>query len=145
MKTQEAYEAVRDVTKTIRGKLTVWADREERILNEEDIYLEYPENPDEIQKREELLMILKKLEQAIEQMEYLQKPIRGRGVLKRNDRGRFELDGFELSSGACIEILVQDIDWDDHPKWVKTTVEHDDDYYTTYRHMRLDGLMARHR
>ena len=145
MKTQKALEKTQRVVRVIRQELTVQDYRDERLLNEEDIYLDDPESPEELQKREELLEVLRKLEQVCEQMEYLQKPIRGRGVAKQNDQGRFEVDGRELTSGACIEILVQDEDWDDYPKWQKTIVEHDGDYYTTYRHLRLDGLMVRYR
>ena len=100
-------------------------------------------DPDEQQLHSELHGVLNYLETACELLSYYDRPVTATGKLYRNENGRFELQGHELTSGEAVELLVYDPDWDKAPRWVRTRIEHDTDYYAVYQHMSLEGKMAR--
>ncbi len=51
------------------------------------------------------------------------------GQIHQNERGRFEIDDYELTSGDCIEVLIYD-GQDNTVKWIDTRIEHNgSDYY----------------
>lgn len=66
------------------------------------------------------------------------KEIKNTGNLYKNQRGRYELNGTELTCGDRIELYVVG-------KWVKTRIEHDNnDYYAVgHRDVNLNGIRAR--
>ena len=50
------------------------------------------------------------------------------GQIHLNERGRFEIDNVELTSGDCIQVLIYD-GVEDTEKWIDTRVEHNGDSY----------------
>ncbi|MFD1428490.1 DUF488 family protein, N3 subclade [Kroppenstedtia sanguinis] len=87
------------------------------------------------------------LEETLTRWKYLQKPVVAEGFLRKNERGRYEIDDrFEFTSGQSIEVLISDPDFDE-TAWVKTRVEHNgQDYYLVgYDEIPMAGLMARER
>lgn len=88
---------------------------------------------------DELQQLLNKLDDVYHTLNYLSRPIKIDGVLHKNSNGRYEVNGYELSSGKGIEYLATD-DWhmrcndnDDYvstPYWKSSRIEHDGkDYY----------------
>lgn len=78
------------------------------------------------------------------EIEYLKLPVAFDGFLVKNNRGRYELNNFELTSGCGLEIKIYD-DFDECKKWVKTRVEHDgaDYYFVGYKDYSVSGRRAR--
>ncbi|SGO61961.1 Uncharacterised protein [Mycobacterium tuberculosis] len=104
-------------------------------------------SPEQRLEYEQLLGIGTRLEEALTRWKYLQKPVVAEGFLRKNERGRYEIDDrFEFTSGQSIEVLVSDPNFDE-TTWVKTRVEHNgQDYYLVgYEEIPMDGLMARER
>lgn len=67
------------------------------------------------------------------------------GILKKNDSGRYELDGtYEFTSGYPIEFYYA-APVSDKNMWVKTSIEHDgiDYYLVKFKHVQLQGLQVR--
>lgn len=50
------------------------------------------------------------------------------GQIHKNERGRFEIDNYELTSGDCIEVLIYD-GLDNTTKWIDTRIEQNGDTY----------------
>lgn len=88
---------------------------------------------------DELYRILSKLDDVSHTLKYLDRPIKVEGALHKNENGRYEVQGIELSSGCGLEYLSLD---DRHcrynendeyvptPYWVTSRIEHDGkDYY----------------
>ena len=102
--------------------------------------LEYDKSDaDELFLLDELQLILSKIDNVSQTLNYLEKPIKVEGKLHKNSNGRYEVKGIELSSGYGIEYLTTD-DWhmryDDNdnyvttPYWKSSRIEHDGtDYY----------------
>lgn len=101
-------------------------------------------SPEQRFEYEQLLGIGAKLEEALTRWQYLQKSVVAEGFLRKNENGRYEIDGREFTSGESIEVLISDPDFDE-TTWVKSRVEHNgEDYYLVgYEGVPMDGLMAR--
>lgn len=106
--------------------------------------LEKENTPDGIQLYEELYQIMKHLEAASRDMDYLKQPIKYDGILKRNERDRYVLNDKELTSGCGIEVLIED-GYYDSPYWYASSIEHNGtDYYLVGKNgLELQGLRAR--
>lgn len=107
-------------------------------MNEIGEQIEKPKNPDEAMKYDFVIRTLDKLDDISRDVSYLQKPVRFRGVLYRNSRGRFEIPEYEWTSGRGIEVLIENA-------WIHSRVEHDGkDYYIVgYSSVPMDGLKVR--
>lgn len=103
-------------------------------------------SPEQRFEYEQLLGIGAKLEEALTRWQYLQKSVVAEGFLRKNENGRYEIDGREFTSGESIEVLISDPDFDE-TTWVKSRVEHNgEDYYLVgYEGVPMGGLMARQR
>lgn len=144
--TVQAYKLLDKVKKEIGRNLMPYSFGGTGMLDADEVVLENEHDPDEIQRRNSLYSILGKLEDVWLEMEFLDRPVQDVGVLRRNDNQRYELNGFELTSGCAIEILVEDPDGHEPSYWARTSIEHDGiDYFAVYGRRRLDGLQARMR
>lgn len=78
------------------------------------------------------------------EIEYLKLPVRSDGFLVKNNRGRYELNDFELTSGCALEIKIYD-DFHECEKWVKTRLEHNgtDYYFVGYKDYSVSNRHAR--
>lgn len=102
-----------------------------------DDYEEATDNPDQLQLLDEYLTILNKLEDVKIRIRNLNEPVRAEGFLKKKSNGRYELEGYELTSGCFIEYLCTDsdryYDCDNDiykPYWVASSIEHNgSDYF----------------
>lgn len=103
-------------------------------------------SPEQLFEYEQLLGIGANLEEALTRWKYLQKPVVAEGFLRKNENGRYEIEGREFTSGESIEVLISDPGFDE-TAWVKSRVEHNgQDYYLVgYEKIPMDGLMARQR
>ncbi len=50
------------------------------------------------------------------------------GQIHLNEKGRFEIDTYELTSGDCVEVLIYD-GQDNKTKWIDTRIEYDGERY----------------
>ena len=104
---------------------------------------------------DEFRSILDKLSDVSHNLKYLQLPIKSEGVLHKNNNGRYEFNGIELSSGYPLEYLATD-DWhmryNDNgdyvmtPYWRHGRIEHNgNDYYIvgSDKDTNLEGLRVR--
>jgi hypothetical protein len=91
----------------------------------------------------EIREMLKKLLYVSNELAYLNRPIVKDGKLHKNERGRYELGGYEFTCGYGIEILVKDDNWKEI--WVLSRIEQNGtDYYAVdYKNMCLQGVRAR--
>lgn len=104
------------------------------------------DDPDDMQCWNELTNASKLLLKAVDDLNYLQRPIAGTSRLHLNASGRYEDDFNEYTSGSCIEFLLADNC--STPCWVRSRVEVDDDgkyYIVGYRGLKMDGLETRTR
>lgn len=103
-------------------------------------------SPEQHFEFEQLLGIGERLEEALARWNYLQKPVVAEGFLRKNENGRYEIEGREFTSGESVEVLISDPDFDE-TTWVRTRVEHNgENYYLVgYEEVPMDGLMARQR
>ena len=111
-------------------------------------------DPNELMLVDELRSMLTKLEEVSHTINYLNAPVTKTGTLRRNETGRFEVDGLELQSGMGIEYLASD-DWHSRydendnyvpaPYWCASRIEHNgDDYYIVgTQNIKLEGLSVR--
>lgn len=102
-------------------------------------------DPEQLLLLDELRLIMEKLDEANRRIEYLNKPVKYKGKLCRNNSGKYELEnGHHYSCGSVIEVFISD-DWHDAPYWARSRVEHDGkDYYLVgHKDMSLEGLPAR--
>lgn len=96
-------------------------------------------------KRDQYLSLLRQLEDISSEVNYLNKPISIEGRLYKNTDGRYAFpNGDYLTSGNTVELLCQD-EYDTY--WVKTTIEHSEDYYALDlgKEVSLEGMTARMR
>lgn len=101
------------------------------------------ESAEELLLVDEFRSVMNKLDEASSTIEYLNKPIRKKGVLSKGCNGRYFYDGRELTCGCCIEALVL---VDDVWKWMTTRMEHDGrDYYLVGYKGNINGLCVRER
>ena len=102
------------------------------------------DDPDDIQRWNELTNASKLLLKAVDDLNYLQRPIAGTSRLHLNASGRYENDFNEYTSGSGIEFLLADNC--STPCWVRSRVEVDGDgkyYIVGYRGLNMDGLETR--
>ena len=89
----------------------------------------------------ELTNASKLLLKAVDDLNYLHRPIAGTSRLHLNASGRYEDDFNEYTSGSGIEFLLADNC--STPCWVRSRVEVDDDgkyYIVGYRGLNMDGF-----
>ena len=104
------------------------------------------DDPDDMQCWNELANTSNLLLKAVDDMNYLHRPIAGTSRLRLNTSARYEDDFNEYTSGSSIEFLLADNC--STPCWVRSRVEVDDDgkyYIVGYRGLNMDGLEARTR
>lgn len=104
------------------------------------------DDPDDMQCWNELANTSNLLLKAVDDMNYLHRPIAGTSRLRLNTSGRYEDDFNEYTSGSGIEFLLADNC--STPCWARSRVEVDDDgkyYIVGYRGLNMDGLETRTR
>ena len=95
---------------------------------------------------DELRLIMEKLDDAKDRIDYLNRPIGYKGKLHKNESGRYELgNGHYYTSGSRIEVLVSDDYHNERPYWARSRVEHDGvDYYLVgFKEISMEGITAR--
>lgn len=101
-------------------------------------------DPDDIQRWNELMNASKLLLKAVDSLNYLHRPIAGTSRLHLNTSGRYEDDFCEYTSGSGIEFLLTDNG--STPYWVHSRIESDDDgnyYIIGYKRLDMEGLETR--
>lgn len=104
------------------------------------------DDPDDMQCWNEFTNASKLLLKAVDDLNYLQRPIAGTSRLHLNTSGRYEDDYYEYTSGSGIEFLLADNC--STPCWVHSRVEVDDDgnyYIVGYKGLNMNGLETRTR
>ena len=104
------------------------------------------DDPDDVQRWNELTNASKLLLKAVDDLSYLHRPIAGTSRLRLNTSGRYEDDFNEYTSGSVIEFLLVD-NCSTHC-WVHSRVEADDDgnyYIVGYKGLNMNGLETRTR
>lgn len=104
------------------------------------------DDPDDVQRRNELTNTSKLLLKAVDDLNYLHRPIAGTSRLYLDTSGRYEEDFNEYASGSGIEFLLADDCI--KPCWVRSRVEVDDDgnyYIVGHKDFNIDGLETRTR
>lgn len=101
-------------------------------------------NPDEVMLRRELSSCIDKLDEVSAVLEYLNRPVRVEGILRKNRNGRYEIGDRELSSGSPVEVLIYDR-YDERWEWLSSRIEHNGkDYYLVgSRDTDLEGCRGR--
>lgn len=99
------------------------------------------DDPDDVQRWNELTNTSKLLLKAVDDLNYLHRPIAGTSRLYLDTSGRYEEDFNEYTSGSGIEFLLADDC--SKPCWVRSRVEVDDDgnYYIVGH--RFDSVVRR--
>jgi len=112
-------------------------------IDPDEIEIQNTSNPDEVGLRDTLYGIMESLGDILADINYWNKPVTLEGTLQKNANGRYELNGFEFTSGWGIEVLIPADEY--RPAhWVYSSIEADEkDYFLVYDHRRLDGLQAR--
>lgn len=101
-------------------------------------------DPDDIQRWNELTNASKLLLKAVDDLNYLHHPIAGTSRLHLNTSGRYEDDFYEYTSGSGIEFLLTDNC--STPCWVHSHIESDDNgnyYIVGYKWLDIEGLETR--
>lgn len=143
MYTEQVYDKLAFVKAAIENHVAPYTYGAHVMIDPYEVEVENPDDPDEQGQRYALFGILDKLGDVLYELEYWNTPVMREGILTKNSSGRYELDGYELSSGCSVEILEAP-DEDEPARWVRTRVEHDgEDYYLVSGHQRLLGKRAR--
>ena len=103
------------------------------------------EDSDQLFQLKELRAIMRKLADIGGSIEYLFRPVRENGILRRDENGEYRTEkGYCYRSGSLIEVLLTEAD-SEKPGWVQTKVEHDgEDYYLVgYDDIPMEGLNVR--
>lgn len=101
-------------------------------------------DPDDIQRWNELTNASKLLLKAVDDLNYLHHPIAGTSRLHLNTSGRYEDDFCEYTSGSGIEFLLTDNC--STLCWVHSRIENDDNgnyYIVGYKWLDIEGLETR--
>lgn len=101
-------------------------------------------NPDDIQRWNELANASKLLSKVIDGLNYLHRPIAGTSRLRLNTSCRYEDDFYEYTSGSGVEFLLTDNC--STPCWVHSRIESDDEanyYIVGYKWLNMEGLETR--
>ena len=116
-----------------------------------DQYAEYDanisydeENPEERLIENEIYMILEKSYELRSKISYISAAIKEEGILHKNENGRYELNGHELTCGNCIEVYIFE-ECSYRYEWDITRIEHNgQDYYAVgHSGVCLEGIKAR--
>ena len=102
------------------------------------------DDPDDVQRWNELTNASKLLLKAVDDLNYLHHPIAGTSRLHLNTSGRYEDDFCEYTSGSGIEFLLTDNG--STPCWVHSRIESDDEanyYIVGYKWLDMEGLETR--
>lgn len=102
------------------------------------------DDPDDVQRWNELMNASKLLLKAVDDLNYLHRPIAGTSRLPLNTNGRYEDDFNEYTSGSDIEFLL--VENCSTPYWVHSHIESDDDgnyYIVGYKWLDIEGLETR--
>ena len=94
---------------------------------------------------EELLSIMRNLDEVRGRLTYLALPVREVSRLHKNESGRYETDGGHFyTCGSSIEALVED-GYHEVPYWVWTRLEHNEKgyYLVGCGNVEMDGLTVR--
>ena len=143
MNTREVYDKLHGIKGTIEKAVAQNVTGSPVMIDPHEVDLENPNDPEELARHDALVGILDKLDGVLYELEYWNSPIESDGVLRKKSNGRYELNGFELTSGMQVEVLTRYFD-DDPLRWVRVKVEHDgEDYCLVPGYMRLDGVRAR--
>lgn len=115
-----------------------------------DDNIEYQDTPDERLLRTEIRGMLSKMLDVKETFEYLKKPVRQTGFLRKNhETGYYELISngnvvFAYHAGYRIEALITDFDED---TWTVSRLEYNNEYHDYYivgeSMTELEGLQVR--
>lgn len=103
------------------------------------------QDSDELQLWNELRIVMDKLAEVQERVDFLSRPIKAIGTLHKNASGRYETEqGYEFSCGSVIEAYVDD-GYHDVPYWVRTRIEAENEEYYLYgfKLQPLEGLTVR--
>lgn len=102
------------------------------------------DDPDDVQRWNELMNASKLLLKAVDDLNYLHRPIAGTSRLRLNTSGRYEDDFYEYTSGSGVEFLLTDNC--STPCWVHSRIESDDEanyYIVGYKWLNMEGLETR--
>lgn len=102
------------------------------------------DDPDDVQRWNELMNASKLLLKAVDDLNYLHRPIAGTSRLHLNTNGRYEDDFNEYTSGSDIEFLL--VENCSTPYWVHSRIESDDNgnyYIVGYKWLDIEGLETR--
>ena len=84
------------------------------------------------------------IDKAVAILEQMERPVLAEGYLEKNRYGRYELNGYELTSGHLIELWIEDNEYKEGGSWFSTRIEHNgEDYYAVGSKALLEGLKAR--
>lgn len=103
-------------------------------------------NPDDILIARQLNRIFELLEEASDEIEYLNKEVKYVGPIHINENGKYECPEKTYSCGSRIEYYVE-ADGDEPACWAISTVEHSVNhngyYITRCPDMKMEGLLVR--
>lgn len=101
-------------------------------------------DPDQVMLFEEFHGLVNRLDAVSGELDYLNRPFCLEGTLSMNDNGRYELNGYELTSGQGLEVLIFD-PYHEKETWYAGSIEHNGtSYYLVGRPwVVLSGAKAR--
>ena len=142
MRTNDAFQRLKDLRSTYLYKVCVSLE-DGKKLSPDEILIEDPSNPDEVGTWYAIQQICSLLDEAFALVKYYEMPVAGEGQLIKMENGRYDLAGYELTSGCIIEVLDEE---NEPVQWVRTAIEHNgEDYYAVSLRGNLEGKMARYR
>ncbi|MEK4404934.1 DUF5348 domain-containing protein [Sporosarcina sp. FSL K6-6792] len=122
-----------------------------RLLKEMDELMDninvFNLNAEDVQRYFTLYKAKLGLEEAYASIVDLSKEIQIEGYLRRNSRDRYELNSFELTSGAFLDLWQEDLEMKEGGYYKLCRIEHHGtDYYCVEMpEVNLEGLKARYR
>jgi hypothetical protein len=142
MQSNEVFQELTRLTKDINSLL--YHTKGTDSYNEVDHFIKWGDTAEEKMLQDEIYPMLEKLEGIKNNIVYLNMPVKKSGTLHKNERGRYESEFREYTSGCRIEILIIDPE-EECEKWVISRVEHNgSDYYIVgYPKIKMDGLQVR--
>lgn len=113
----------------------------EKFRHVDEIEYDYS-NKNERFEASQIMGILENLNDALQDLKYMNRPVLAEGKLKKRTDGRYEIAGtdFYFTSGSTVEIWESEDEY-----YYKTTIEHrNGDYYAVNVHEpTLENLTAR--
>lgn len=130
---ESATELIRPLKRIVKEYAQIEDNTDRTVLNEDELYMFHM-----------LYKAVDNIEDAVSVLEKMSKPVLIEGCLEKNKNGRYELNGYELTSGAPIEIWSKDDYYEIGGSWYSTRIEHNgEDYYAVGEKCSLDGMKAR--